>query len=132
MLNDYPFTALVAVFSLLVYTWVMTRVGAARGKHQVQAPAVDGPPEFQRVFRVHMNTLEQLVTFVPALIIFAMAWGDLPTAIVGVFWPIGRILYALGYYKAPEKRSAGFGISFLSTAVLLIGGLVGVVMTFTG
>jgi glutathione S-transferase len=128
MLSDYPYTALVAVFALLVYTWVFTRVGAARGKHNVQAPVTDGPPEFQRVFRVHMNTLEQLVIFVPALVIFALAWGDLPTAIVGVFWPVGRILYAAGYYKAPEKRGPGFGISFLATAVLLIGGLGGVVM----
>lgn len=128
MLSDYPLTALVAVLALLVYTWVTMKVGGARGKHDVQAPATDGPPDFQRVFRVHMNTLEQMVTFIPALVIFAMAWGDMPTAIVGAFWPVGRILYALGYYKAPEKRGPGFGISFLATAVLLIGGLVGVVM----
>ncbi len=132
MLDNYPYTALVAVLALFVYTWVTMRVGAARGKYNVQAPATDGPPEFQRVFRAHMNTLEQMITFVPALAIFAMAWGDLPTAIVGVFWPIGRILYAVGYYKAPEKRGPGFGISFLATAILLIGGLVGIVMKLGG
>ena len=128
MLDNYPFTALVALLALLVYTWVTMKVGGARGKHNVQAPATDGPADFQRVFRVHMNTLEQMVTFIPAMVIFAMAWGDVPTAIVAAFWPVGRILYAVGYYKASEKRGPGFGISFLSTAVLLIGGLVGVVM----
>ena len=128
MLDSYPFTALVVVIALSVYTWVTMRVGAARGKHNIQAPSTEGPPDFQRVFRVHMNTLEQMITFIPALVIFAMAWGDVPTAIVGAFWPLGRILYALGYYKEPGKRGPGFGISFLATAVLLIGGLVGIVM----
>ncbi|HCX14929.1 MAG TPA: MAPEG domain-containing protein [Rhodospirillaceae bacterium] len=128
MLSNYPFTVLVLALALFVYAWVTMRVGAARGKYDVQAPATDGPPEFQRVFRTQMNTLEQIVMFVPALAIFAMAWGDLPAAIVGAFWPIGRILYAVGYSKAPEKREVGFGISFLATAILLIGGLVGIVM----
>ena len=84
--------------------------------------------EFQRVFRVHMNTLEQLVVFLPALAIFASAWGDQATAIVAVFWPIGRVLYAVRYYQSADKRGPGFGISFLSSVVLLIGGLVGAAM----
>ena len=128
MVAAFPLTSVVVVLALVVYTWMSFKVGGARGKYDVKAPSVDGPPEFLRIYRAHLNTLEQLVVFVPALALFASAWGDVAAAIVGVFWPIGRVWYALAYYKAAEKRAPGFGISFLSSAVLLIGGLVGAVM----
>ena len=128
MIANYPYTAIVLTLALLVYSWVGMKVGGARAKFDVKAPAIDGPPEFQRVFRVHMNTLEQLVIFVPSLALFAAAWGDPIAAAIGLFWPIGRILYAVGYYKAPEKRGPGFGLSFLTSTILLLGGLVGAVM----
>src|SRR5262245_54994057 len=114
----FPYTELVMGLALLVYFWTSIKVGGARAAFKVPAPATDGPPEFQRVFRVQMNTLEQLVLFVPALWLFATCWGDLYAAIAGVVWPIGRIVYARGYYAAAEKRSLGFLIAFLSTAVL--------------
>ena len=128
MLENFPLTALVTTLSLAVYLWVTLKVGGARAKHGVKAPNIDGPPEFQRVFRVQQNTLEQLALYVPVQWIFAAAWGDVAAAAVGALWPIGRILYALSYYQAAEKRGAGFGITFLSSAVLLIGSLVGAVM----
>ncbi len=123
MIAAYPLSSLVVVLSLFVYIWAALRVGKARAKYNVHAPVVDGPPEFQRVFRAHMNTLEQLVIFLPAMALFASAWGDPAAAIVGIFWPIGRLLYALGYFKAAEKRGPGFGISFLSSVILLLGAL---------
>lgn len=131
-MQRFPYTELVMVLALLVYLWMAFKVGAARGKYQVPAPATDGPPEFQRVFRAHMNTLEQLVLYLPALWLFATAWGDLPAAIVGVFWPIGRVLYATGYFAAAEKRRLGFGVTFFSMIILLLGGLVGVIRNLLG
>lgn len=131
MITAYPLTTVVVVLSLFVYIWVMMKVGAARAKYNVPVPSVSGPDDFLRVFRVHMNTLEQAVLFLPALALFAAAWGDLPAAIVGVFWPVGRVVYALRYYKAAEKRGLGFGISFLSSVLLLLGGLAGAVAALT-
>jgi len=32
------------------------------------------------------------------------------------------------YYQAAEKRSAGFGLTFLPSVILLLGGLAGAVM----
>lgn len=43
-------------------------------------------------------------------------------------WVLGRILFAWGYYQAAEKRGPGFGLSFLSGVVLLLGALVGVII----
>ena len=126
---QYPFSTLVAVAALGVYIWLSMWVGKARGKYGVVAPLVDGPPEFLRIFRAHINTLEQIVVFLPALIMFAVAWGDLRAAAIGAFWPVGRVLYGLGYAKAAEKRGPGFGLSFLSASILLLGGLAGAVMT---
>lgn len=131
MIQSYPLTTVVVVLSLFVYIWVAMKVGSARAKHNVRAPAVDGPEEFQRIFRVHMNTLEQVVIFLPAIALFAAAWGDLSAAIIGVFWPVGRVLYALGYYREAGKRGPGFGISFLSSMVLLLGALAGAAAVLT-
>jgi glutathione S-transferase len=126
---QYPFTTIVTVAALSVYIWLSMWVGKARGKYGVVAPSVDGPPEFQRIFRAHMNTLEQMVLFLPALAMFAIAWGDQAAAAVGIFWPVGRVLYGLGYAKAAEKRGPGFGLSFLSSSILLIGALLAGIMT---
>ena len=42
------------------------RVGISRGKLGVEAPACTGNEQFERMFRVQQNTLEQLIVFVPA------------------------------------------------------------------
>ncbi|MHB1206387.1 MAG: MAPEG family protein [Rhodospirillaceae bacterium] len=126
---QYPFTTIVVVLALSVYVWLAMWVGKARGKYGVVAPIVDGPPEFLRIYRAHINTLEQIVLFLPAVAMFAIAWGDQAAAAVGIFWPVGRVLYGLGYAKAAEKRGPGFGLSFLSSAILLIGALVAGIMT---
>jgi|GEM_PF-6301587 len=52
-------------------------------------------------------------------------WG----AGIGAIWVVGRIVYAWGYYQADEKRAIGFGINSLSGAVLLLGSLVGIVLS---
>ncbi len=124
----YPWTALATVAALTVYIWTILRVGRARGQFGVPAPAMDGPPDFLRVMRVQANTVEQLVAFLPALWLFAIAWGDLPAAILGGLWSVGRVLYAIGYYKAPDARSAGFAISAFTTVALLVGTFAGAVM----
>jgi glutathione S-transferase len=131
-MQRFPYTELVTVLALLVYVWTSFKVGGARAKYQVPAPATDGPPEFQRVFRVQMNTLEQIVFFLPSLWLFATAWGDPIAAIVGVFWPIGRVIYARAYCAAPEKRSLGFMITFFPSVILLLGGLIGVIRNMLG
>lgn len=124
----YPHSGLVTVLMLFVYFWMSMNVGRARTRHNVPAPAMTGPDELMRVIRVHENTVEGLVLFLPALWLFALTIGDLWAAAIGVFYPIGRIVYALGYYKEAGKRSLGFTIGFLSTAVLTVGALIALVM----
>mgnify|MGYP003430626337 CR=1 FL=1 len=124
-IEHYGMTSGATLCALLVYFWTTVRAGAARGKYKVTAPAVTGAPEFERAFRVQQNTLEQMMLFLPSLWLFAVLVSDLWAGVAGLAWGIGLILYALGYARAAEKRSAGFGIAIVANLVLLVGALVG-------
>jgi len=130
MLDQFPLTTLVTLITLLVYFYITLRVGAARSNFKIEAPSVVGPDEFNRTFRAQQNTLEQIVLYLPALWLFAFAWGDMPGSIVGVLWPIGRMLYAIGYSSAPEKRALGFVIGILTTIALWLGAMIGLIRVF--
>jgi len=125
----YPLTGIVTVITLFIYVWMAIQVGKSRGKHDVPAPQSNGPDEFRRALRVHENTMEGLLLFLPAVWLFALSFGDMWAAIVGIFYPVGRILYARGYYAAADKRSRGFLIGLTATLVLLIGSLIGFVLS---
>jgi len=122
----YPLTALVTLFALAVTLVLVFNVGRARMKHKVQPPSFDGPPEFLRIHRAHQNTLESLPLFVPLVWMAALTLGDLAAAAIGVFWPVGRILYAAGYYAEAGKRMPGFLLSLLVLLALWVATLVSV------
>ena len=122
------YVAIVTVVALLQFFWFGWQVGVARGKYGIAAPATSGNEMFERVFRVHMNTLEQLVVFLPALWIFASFVSSLWAAILGAIFIVGRAINAMTYVKDPKKRSAGFALTALPELVLLIGILVWAVM----
>lgn len=123
---------LVMLLALLEYFGFVLAVGGARHKFGVKAPATSGHPDFERYYRAQMNTLEQLVIFLPALWTFATFVDADWAALTGVAFIIGRALYFTGYVKAAEKRSAGFGISTLAVLVLLLGGIYGAVRALIG
>jgi glutathione S-transferase len=114
------------LLALVEYIVMAALVGRARAKHGVFAPAMTGHPEFERANRVHVNTLEDLIIFVPAVWIFATYTSVLWAAILGGLFVVARALYAIGYLQAAEKRSIGAGITGIVNIVLVVGGLVGV------
>ena len=122
-MQDHIAPAIVTILALLLYFVMGLRVGQGRSKYGVEAPATTGNPDFERLFRVHANTLEWLPIFLPAMWLFAIYWNDLVAAGVGVVWIVGRYLYMTGYAKAASSRSAGFGIQAIATAILLFGAL---------
>ena len=123
-MHFYPLVAIVTLLALLVYFYMGLQVGQGRAKYGVAAPATTGNPDFERLFRVQMNTLEWLPLFLVSLWLFAVSWNfDLVTAAIGLVWIVGRILYLTGYARAAEARSLGFGIQALATGVLLFGAL---------
>lgn len=123
--KELALPALMNALALLVYLVFGGLVGRARGKHNVHPPQMTGPPEFERAMRVHQNTMEQLVIFVPSLWLFSLLVSPVYGGALGGIWVLGRIVYAWGYYQAAEKRMAGFALTALSNVTLLLGGLVG-------
>lgn len=108
------------VFSLLV--------GRARSQYGVAAPAMTGHPIFERYMRVHQNTLEQLVVFVPAMLLFGTYVSSSFAALLGLVWIVGRVVYLRGYVADPAKRSTGFALTVLPQLILLVGGIVGALL----
>jgi len=102
-------------------------VGMQRVRRSVEAPAVTGDPVFERYHRVHYNTLEQLVVFVPAILMFAFYISANVAAGLGVLYLIGRLIYLKGYVADPRKRAVGFGVTWVANVILLLGGLGGAV-----
>ncbi len=123
MMQTHTLVAIVTILALLLYFVMSLRVGQARSKYNVPAPAISGNPDFERLFRVQANTLEWLPIFLPSLWLFAFYWNDAVAAGVGIVWIIGRYLYMTGYSKEAGARSAGFGIQALATGVLMFGAL---------
>ena len=126
-----PWPSLVTVAALIVYFVVTINVGRARAKYKIMPPAMPGNPDFERAVRVHENTLEQLIAFLPALWLFSVFVSPIWAAAIGGVWVLGRIIYAWGYYQAAEKRTIGFAISSLTYMILLLGSLVGIILNVT-
>jgi hypothetical protein len=61
------YTALVTLLAILFYFYAGSRVSRARQEFGVAAPAMSGHPDFDRIFRVQMNTLEWMPIFLPLL-----------------------------------------------------------------
>ena len=120
---------IVAMLALLEYFFFSIKVGQARGKYGVKAPATSGNEHFERYHRVHQNTMEQLVMFIPSLFTFANLVSATWAAILGVVFIIGRAVYFNLYIGNPDKRGPGVLISLLATAVLIFGSLIGAIMT---
>jgi uncharacterized membrane protein YecN with MAPEG domain len=118
---------LVMGLALAQYLYFGFRVGGARERYGVKAPAISGNEIFERHFRVQMNTLELIVVLIPALPLFAYYIDARWAAGLGIVYLIGRFVYAVSYVAEPAKRSAGFGLSFLPIAALLLGGIGGAV-----
>jgi glutathione S-transferase len=127
MLVTMLWIALVILLALLEYMVFGFLVGGARERYKIAAPATSGHPQFERTFRVHYNTLELLVVFIPAIWLFGLYLNPRWGAIIGAFFVVGRALYAVGYIRAAEKRSLGAMLSFAAVAVLLVGALFGVI-----
>jgi glutathione S-transferase len=119
----YHFTALVTCLAILFYVFTSIQVSKARAAFGVKVPAISGNPDFERVFRVQMNTLEWMPIFLPSLWLFAIYISDPLAAALGVVWIAGRILYMIGYSEAAAKRGRGFGIQAGAATLLWLGAL---------
>lgn len=123
---------IVTCLALMQYFLFGLQVGQMRGKHGVRAPAMSGHPEFERAFRVHENTLEQLIVFVPALWMYGYFVNPLWGAGLGLLFIVSRFVYRAAYMKDPAKRGPGFTLGFVANVVMILWVLVVAVLGLVG
>lgn len=120
-----PYVHIVLGLALVEFFLIGLAVAGARSTYNVPPPATTGHETFERYFRAQMNTLEQLVIFVPSLLLFAHYVSPWLAALLGVVYIIGRALYFRGYVRAAEERHFGFMVSVVPNLTLLAGGILG-------
>jgi len=122
-MDELIFPGIVSALALLVYYYTLFESGRARGRYNVPAPSHDGPEDYQRYVRAHVNTLEHLALFLPGLWLFTFAVSPLYAGLIGLLWPLGRLLYARGYYQSSEKRMLGLLLSMPPIYIFILGSL---------
>lgn len=122
--------ASVTVLVLIQYLVFGAKVGQARIKYDVKAPDISGNANFESLFRIHQNTLEQLIVFLPALWIFAHYVHALGAAALGLVFLVARFVYFKAYSEDPAKRGPGFISGYIAMALLLVGGLGGAIWSW--
>ena len=127
------YSAIVTILVLALYFYMGSVVGRMRGRHNVVAPAVIGHPEFERAFRVHANTMEQLVLFLPLLWLATLLYNGIAwlPALFGLIFLIGRIVYMQIYMSDPQKRGPGILIGMVGVLGLLVLTIIGIVQVWS-
>lgn len=95
---------LVVLIALVEYVVFIGIVGAARDKYGVAAPATTGNPYWERLYRIQVNTAEQLVLFIPAIYGFAHYVSEVWAAGIGTIFIVGRVVYFFGYRQSAAER----------------------------
>jgi uncharacterized membrane protein YecN with MAPEG domain len=124
----YPYASLATIAAAVLLNFLAYQVGRARVIYGAPLPGSDGPPEFLRRYRAHMNTVEQAVVGLSAIWMCAIWVGDFWGGLGGAVWVLGRILYARGYYEDPKKRMPGFLISLAASAAMGLAACVSILM----
>jgi glutathione S-transferase len=120
-----PLVHVVLAAALVEFFFFSLAVARARDTYKVPAPATTGHEVFERYFRAQMNTLEQLIIFVPGIILFAVYVNPWVAAALGALFIVGRALYFRGYVRAAAARHRGFMLSMVPNMTLLVGGGLG-------
>ncbi len=123
-------TGIVIGIALIEYIVIVFFCGQARARSGVAAPATSGDLDFERYVRVQQNTLEQLIVFLPAMVLFGVYVSHPIGAGLGLVFVVGRALYARGYYRDPAERGPGFGLTMLANITLSLGGTVGALIAY--
>lgn len=126
------YVELAAVIAVMQFLFFGAMTGKARRESGLKAPAISGHEEFERMYRVQMNTLEVMVALLPCLFIAAKYWPQSLVASLGFIYIIGRFLYWRGYISAPDKRTKGFLLSIVPTIILAVLAITGISLSLAG
>lgn len=120
------YTVIVIIAALIQYQFFGLRTGISRPKYNVPAPKTTGHEIWERIYRVHQNTMEQLVVFIPGMLAFTHYVSQTWAVVLGIGFIIFRQYYSYTYIKNPPERK--FPIGFLIINILVIGSLIAVIL----
>jgi glutathione S-transferase len=112
---------LIVCLALFEYIYFAMKVGFSRRKYNVIAPATSGHPEWERLNRIHLNTLEVYIIFIPSIFGFAYYVSEFWAVILGSMVLLARIIFYLGYKKDAKKRMPGVFMTSFCNYTMLIG-----------
>lgn len=121
------YATIIAMLALVQYMFFIAMVGKSRLKYGIKAPSCTGNENFERVFRVQQNTIEQLVIFLPALFGFSYYVSPLWGPVIGTVYLVGRFVYYHAYVTDPASRGAGMLLTFIPNAMLTLGAIAGAI-----
>ncbi len=116
----YVYTGLAQLGIVMVAIFFMIRVGSTRKKLGVVSPATSGNETWECLSRVHMNTIEQMVLFVPLMWLAAVLGNDVWAGGAGALWIVGRLVYSHLYIKRPASRGPGVMMTFAALLTVLV------------
>ena len=125
-------SAAVSLLAILIAIGFAILVARTRRATGIQPPAMGGDPRLERALRVQGNTVEGFIVFIPALWLATIYFQGWIPALIGLVWCLGRIIFAVGYMQAAEKRHIGFAISIFSVLALVGLAGFGVIRTLMG
>ncbi len=120
-------TAIVTLLAILIAIGTAILVARTRRATGIEPPAMGGEPRLDRALRVQGNTVEGFIAFMPALWLAALYFQGWVPPIIGLIWCLGRIIFAIGYMSAANRRHVGFVISILSVLALVVLAGIGVI-----
>jgi glutathione S-transferase len=130
--REIALAIVVTSFAVALYIAMAMRVGILRGRLDIAAPAMHGHPLFERASRVHLNTGEQYISFLPLLWTASFtfhAWYWLP-AVFGAWFVLARLLYMRLYMADPLSRLPGAFLTILPQFGLLVLTVIGLAQSW--
>ncbi|KAK4295951.1 hypothetical protein Pmani_015247 [Petrolisthes manimaculis] len=117
---EYGYCVLVAVGSSFMLVWKAMKVGQKRRELKIKYPTMYSPDNdlFNCYQRAHQNTLEMYPSFLTLLLLGGLH-SPITSALCGVVYCAGRVVYALGYYTGDPKKRVRGGFGYLGLLGLL-------------
>lgn len=126
--KELLWVALVSAVSVFVYYLTLLNAGLGRIKYRIPAPSHDGPEDYVRRVRAHMNTVEHLVMFLPSMWTFALLVSPFWAALLGAIWPVGRLFCMIGYTRSAQARRPGLYVTMPTIYIFILGSIIGAVV----
>ena len=105
-------TILVTVATAILVMVLSFKSGAAKRANGLRPYDLIENETARIADRIHMNTVESVVVFLPLLWVGAVYADAMIASILGVIWVLSRVGYAYAYAKEPSSRALYFATSF--------------------